>query len=108
MCSLKQFVSRDVRDNRIWFDPGAFGKMIDINGRRILGVMTGARLNEDRQTPGTEGYARASMRLYVRTCDVSGVNAGSQLRIDGKIYVVKYCDDMAGAVMRIGLEAADP
>ena len=97
----------DTEDFRAWFDPGTFGKFHDIDGHKVLGVMVSVRPSEDNPYPGTEGYAVSQARLYVRGSDVSGVNAGQSVMVDGRLWRVKYYDDMAGAVLRIGLEGTD-
>ena len=98
----------DTKDFRAWFDADTFGRILDINGHKILGVLVKDCPGVNRQAEGTEGYSRATARLYLRAGDVKGVNAGQSVRVDGVPYVVKQYDDMAGAVLRISMEAVDP
>ncbi|MBQ6971805.1 MAG: hypothetical protein IJP86_05555 [Synergistaceae bacterium] len=97
----------DTQDFRAWFDPETFGKFHDVDGHKVLGVLVKVRPSDDMPMSGTEGYAVSSARLYVRKSDVSGVNAGQSVRIDGRLWTVKYYDDIGEAVYRIGLEGND-
>lgn len=94
----------DTQDLRAWFDPETFGRVLDIDGHKILGILVSHV--EDKQYTGTEGYSVSMSRLYVRASDVKGVTAGQSVTVDGTVYTVRSYDLLGGALWRVLLEGA--
>ena len=105
--TFRDFFHRDVENPCAWFDPSTFGRWLDIDGRKILGVMVKSRASMKESDPSTEGYANTVARLYLKSRDVTGVNAGQSIRVEGHAYQVLGHDITGGQVVRIDLGSAD-
>ena len=99
--TFRDFFHRDVETPCAWFDPSTFGS------RKILGVMVKSRASMKESDPSTEGYANTVARLYLKSRDVTGVNAGQSIRVEGHAYQVLGHDITGGHVVRIDLGSAD-
>lgn len=106
--TFRDSFGHDVNDSKIWLDLGAFGEVLDIDGHKILGVMTRAREYGYERRGETERYSHGGFVLYVRSAEISNVTAGQQVKINGAKYAVKSRGEMLGQMRRIEIEAVDP
>lgn len=102
-------VASDLEDGAVWFNSSEFARYHDIDGVKILSVLTSDRRTQsvnvhvDGATP--EGVSKSRGILFCRAQEISGVNADQPLRIDGKMYTVSEARLIQDQVWRIVLEA---
>lgn len=85
-------VLKDTCDINIWFDDETFAKWRDVDGVRILTIMTQDKTNQPISENISDSSGYLSMNnfvLYCKACDiVQDVKTGTVVRIDGKMYQV--------------------
>ena len=104
------FLAQDLDDNAAWFNSSEFARFHDINGTRILSVLTSdaqsrkidIRVGYDENP---EGVSKSRGILFCRAQEISGVNAEQPLRVEGKMYTVSEARLIQDQVWRIVLEA---
>lgn len=104
------FFAHDLDDDIAWFNNSEFARFHDINGTRILSVLTSdtqsrkidIRVGYDENP---EGIRKSGGILFCRAQEISGVNAEQPLRVDGKMYTVSEARLIQDQVWRIVLEA---
>ena len=104
------FVANDLEDGAVWFNNSEFARFHDIDGNKILSIFTAdtrAKTLNIRLSDGenVEGISKSNGVLYCRAQEFSGWNAGSSLRLDGKLYTVDEARLIQDQVWRIVLEA---
>ena len=103
------FLARDLDDDCVWFNNSEFARFHDVNGKKILSILTADTKNKklditiDGHTP--EGISKGSGVLYVRAKDFKGEVTLGKIKIDGKSYIVSEAHLIQDQVWRISLEA---
>lgn len=104
------FVAHDLNDNVVWFNNSEFARFHDIDGKKILSIFTADTRTKTLNirlsgAENVEGVNESHGVLYCRAQECSGWNAGSSLRLDGKLYTVEEASLIQEQVWRIVLEA---
>ncbi|MDR1509228.1 MAG: hypothetical protein LBS53_06280 [Synergistaceae bacterium] len=100
----------DLEDGAAWFNIEEFGKLHDIDGKKVLSIFVGDRRGQSieiradtNKTP--EGIVKARGLLFIRADEIEGVRADQALRLDGRLYTVADARILQDRVWRIVLEA---
>lgn len=108
--SFIDFESLDLATGKVFFNNSEFARYHDIDGKKILGILTSdirnkKLVNASTDVKNAKSYTQSSSVLFVRVCDIRGViKAGISLRLDGELYLVSEAI-REGQVWRILLEA---
>jgi hypothetical protein len=108
--TFRDQVARDFEDGAAWFNIDEFGRLHDIDGRKVLSVFVGDRRSQTIEfrastKENTEGVVKSRGFLFVRADEIVGVRADQPLRLDGRLYTVAEARILQGHVWRIALEA---
>ena len=103
------FVAHDLDDGANWFNNSEFARFHDVNGKKILSVLT-----TDLRTQGIkirlvssenpEGVTKAQAVLFCRVHDMKSVKSGSKFKLDGRLYLVSEATLIQEQIWRISLE----
>lgn len=99
-------IHSDTLDPDILIDLEAFGRLHDIDGHKVPGVLVRGQvsvLDALRARESGEGISQMVKVLYVRRDDIDGVTPEQPVRLDGKIYTVRRADEVQGVLWRIEL-----
>ena len=104
-------LAHDLDDDAVWFNNSEFARFHDVNGKKILSILTSdsrsQKLNiriNDSQNPA--GVSKSSGVLFCRVQDIKGnIESGSGLKLDGRRYKVSEASLIQEQVWRITLEA---
>ena len=107
---FKTQVALDFEDSAVWFNIEEFGKLHDIEGRKVLSIFVGDRRSQTIQirtnaNENPEGVVKSRGILFVRAHEIECVRAGQALRLDGRLYTVAESRILQDRVWRIVLEA---
>lgn len=98
-------VNSDVDNILLWFDDNTFARYHDINGHKVLSVLTSNIHSQSFNFNNVEGVSRASAILFMKCADVVSFDADEPLRVDGKLYTVQEAVKIQDAVWRVSLLA---
>lgn len=98
-------VSKDTDNCELWFDVNTFARYHDINGHKILSVLTSNTHSQKFFLNNIEGVSRSQVVLFVKCADVLDFNADEPLRVDGKLFTVLEAVKIQDVVWRITLIA---
>ena len=104
------FVAHDLDDGANWFNNSEFARFHDINGKKILSVLTtdlrtrGIKIRLG-STENPEGITKAQAVLFCRAQDVKNIKSGSKIKLDGRLYLVGEAVLIQEQIWRISLEA---
>ena len=104
------FVAQDLDDNAVWFNSSEFARFHDINGTRILSILTSdaqsrkidIRVGYDENP---EGISKSRGILFCRAQEIVRPESGALMKVDGKRYTVSEARLIQDQVWRIVLEA---
>ncbi len=101
---------KDQRENDLacWFNLQEFAEYHDIDGHKILGVMTSDIRGQRAQqamfsNDNAYGVSKSNAKLFLKVCDVDNINTDQPLRIDGRLYQVTQCVKIGGVIWSISL-----
>jgi hypothetical protein len=100
----------DLEDGAAWFNIEEFGKLHDIEGRKVLSIFVGDRRSQTLEirtdtNKVPEGVVKSRGILFVRADEIEGVRADQSLRLDGRLYTVAEARILQDRVWRIVLDA---
>ena len=103
------FLAQDLDDNAAWFNSSEFARFHDINGTRILSVLTSdtqsrkidIRVGYDENP---EGISKSRGILFCRAQEIGMPESGALMKVDGKRYTVSEARLIQDQVWRIVLE----
>ena len=105
------FLAYDLDDGAVWFNNSEFARFHNVNGRKILSILTSdtrtqtlnIHVSED-QNP--DGVTRSQGILFCRVQDIKGeITSGQRMKLDGRLYRVSEARMLQEQVWRIVLEA---
>lgn len=89
---FKDFVLKDSVSNNIWFDDNSFAQWHDVDGIKILAILTQDKNNRpyvENMTDESGALSVNNFVLFCKACDiVHEVPSGTIVQIDGKRYQV--------------------
>jgi len=106
--TFREQVGHDLEDGAAWFNLDEFGKHHDIEGKKVLAVLTGDMREQTitvNSRESTVGIAKSRGILFVRADEISGIKAEQILRLDARLYTVAEARILQDSVWRIVLEA---
>lgn len=103
-------VAHDLDNGAVWFNDAEFARWHDLNGRKILSILTsdrrGQRLNIKVNDDSPELLRKSVGVFFCRAQDIKGSwQSGAPIRIDGRQYTVSEAKLLQDQVWRISLEA---
>jgi hypothetical protein len=108
--TFRDQLALDFDDGAAWFNIEEFGRLHDINGKKVLSVFAGDRRGQtieirSNSKENPEGIVKSRGILFVRAHEIEGVRADQPLRLDGRLYTVAEARIVQDRVWRIVLEA---
>ena len=105
------YLAHDLDDNIAWFNNSEFARYHDIDGRKILSILTSDTRTQainlnlaDHNDP--VGLRKSRGVLFCRAQEIEGVFAADQsLRVDGRLYTIAEASLIQDQVWRVVLEA---
>lgn len=102
--SVRRSIHEDVKNYECFFDSEAFAEVLNINGRKVLGILTQSK--HSRVYDSLSGVLMNSgMVMFLRASEVAGVNVNEVLKVNGKSYLVRDARVLGDSVWRIELGA---
>jgi hypothetical protein len=100
----------DFEDGAAWFNIEEFGRLHDIDGKKVLSIFVGDRRGQAIEirtdaNKRAEGIVKSRGILFVRAEEIVGVRADQPLHLDGRLYTVAEARILQDRVWRIALEA---
>lgn len=108
--AFRDQVALDFDDGAVWFNIEEFGRLHDINGKKLPAVFAGDRRGQkveiqSNSKEASEGIVKSRGILFVRADEIEGIRADQSLRLDGRLYIVTEARILQDRVWRIVLEA---
>ena len=98
--SVKESIHDDMLSHECFFDENTFAEYYDIDGRKILGILTGSK--GTRVYDSERGVLSQSEQMFMCRCDdVSDVRVNNIIRINGKAYYVTEAVKVQGMYWKI-------
>lgn len=89
---FREFALKDTCDINLWFDDETFAEWRDVDGVRILAVITQDKRNQpiiDDIRDASGVLSMDNFVMFAKSCDiVQDVKTGTVVRIDGKMYQI--------------------
>ncbi|MBQ3396223.1 MAG: hypothetical protein IJG34_11315 [Synergistaceae bacterium] len=100
--SLIGSIHDDMLSHECFFDMNAFARMHDVNGHKILGILT--RVKYSRVYDSQTGIlSRNECMFLCRVSDVRDIQVNQVLRINGRAYYVSESEKVQGVYWRVNL-----
>lgn len=103
--------AHDLDDCAVWFNESEFARFHMIGNKKVLSIFTKYAVSQAiayraGRLDNPEGITKAGGTLYCRVHDIKGnFTAGSQLKLDGKLYTILDASIIQDQVWRVTLEA---
>ena len=89
----------DILSHECFFDDHAFARIHDVNGHKILGILT--RVKNSRVYDSQTGILSRNECLFLcRASDVRDIQVNQILRINGRAYYVSESEKVQGVYLR--------